>query len=143
MCVNSDEYPASLELRKVYQRVRDAKAETKGLVRVIDESGEDYLYPALSSEQLRGGQAAASGQASIHAGVVINQNPILGKLAEHFLLEVESSGKVKNSTHVDLAQTTVRMIRMQLGEPSDVHRARSCQRTDLEPRRLPCRKMLR
>jgi hypothetical protein len=35
-----------LTLRKVYQVLPDDKAEKKGLLRVIDESGEDYLYPA-------------------------------------------------------------------------------------------------
>jgi len=36
--------PASLELRKIYQALSDADAEAHNLVRVIDESGEDYLY---------------------------------------------------------------------------------------------------
>ncbi len=35
-----------LELRKVYQVLPDASATEEGYVRVIDESGEDYLYPA-------------------------------------------------------------------------------------------------
>lgn len=35
-----------LELRKLYQVERDASVATEGYVRVIDESGEDYLYPA-------------------------------------------------------------------------------------------------
>jgi hypothetical protein len=35
----------SLELRKIYQVVEDTRAEEHGLIRVIDESGEDYLYP--------------------------------------------------------------------------------------------------
>jgi hypothetical protein len=46
MCVNNDAYPASLELRKVYRAIPDAVAAAKNFVRVIDESGEDYLYPA-------------------------------------------------------------------------------------------------
>lgn len=45
LCVNNAAYPASLEVRKVYLEVPDAAA-AKGFVRVIDESGEDYLYPA-------------------------------------------------------------------------------------------------
>jgi hypothetical protein len=36
---------ASLDVRKIYQVLADAKADRLGLVRVIDESGEDYLYP--------------------------------------------------------------------------------------------------
>jgi hypothetical protein len=46
LCVKNDAYPASLEVRKVYQELPDPVAAAKGFVRVIDESGEDYLYPA-------------------------------------------------------------------------------------------------
>ncbi|HEX5759249.1 MAG TPA: hypothetical protein VF121_08645 [Thermoanaerobaculia bacterium] len=46
VCVENSGYPAALELRKIYQRLPDPRAEADGLVRVIDESGEDYLYPA-------------------------------------------------------------------------------------------------
>ena len=46
LCVNSDAYPASLEVRKVYRLLPDPAASAKGFVRVVDESGEDYLYPA-------------------------------------------------------------------------------------------------
>ena len=45
LCVRNTGYPASLELRKIYQALADPEAETHGLLRVIDESGEDYLYP--------------------------------------------------------------------------------------------------
>lgn len=45
VCIDNSGYPASLELRKIYQRVPDSRAEEDGLLRVIDESGEDYLYP--------------------------------------------------------------------------------------------------
>jgi len=45
-CIRNDEYPASLEARKLYRVLPDASALKRGLVRVIDESGEDYLYPA-------------------------------------------------------------------------------------------------
>ena len=45
VCVRNTGYPASLELRKIYEVLPDSKAAAHGLVRVIDESGEDYLYP--------------------------------------------------------------------------------------------------
>ena len=45
VCVDSTDYPASLERRKIYLTLRDAAAEKRGLLRIIDESGEDYLYP--------------------------------------------------------------------------------------------------
>jgi hypothetical protein len=35
----------SLEARKIYRMMPDAKAEKFGMLRVVDESGEDYLYP--------------------------------------------------------------------------------------------------
>ena len=46
ICVDNEGYPVSLELFKVYRTVADAKAESHNQLRVIDESGEDYLYPA-------------------------------------------------------------------------------------------------
>jgi hypothetical protein len=46
LCVNAGTYEASLEARKVYRVLDDPSAEAKSLVRVIDESGEDYLFPA-------------------------------------------------------------------------------------------------
>jgi hypothetical protein len=45
LCVRNKDYPASLELRKVYQLLRHDFAMKHHQVRVIDESGEDYLYP--------------------------------------------------------------------------------------------------
>ena len=45
VCIRNDEYPASLETKKLYEAVPDADARKHGQVRVIDESGEDYLYP--------------------------------------------------------------------------------------------------
>lgn len=45
VCINNSEYPASLEVLKIYQRLSDRRTEQDGLIRVIDESGEDYLYP--------------------------------------------------------------------------------------------------
>ena len=44
VCVDNTDYPASLELHKIYMCVRDADAESDGDIRVVDESGEDYLY---------------------------------------------------------------------------------------------------
>ena len=45
VCVSNEGYSVSLERRKIYVALRDPVAEKHGLVRVIDESGEDYLYP--------------------------------------------------------------------------------------------------
>lgn len=46
LCIRNDGYPASLELKKIYPILADAEGEAQGLLRVRDESGEDYLYPA-------------------------------------------------------------------------------------------------
>src|SRR5438067_4939879 len=45
VCIRNKEYPASLELRKLYQVLPDSAASRHGQLRIIDESGEDYLYP--------------------------------------------------------------------------------------------------
>jgi hypothetical protein len=45
VCVSNDGYPASLEVRKIYEYIPDAQAAARRFVRVIDESGEDYLFP--------------------------------------------------------------------------------------------------
>ena len=46
ICVNNYDYQASLELWKVYRAIRDDHAKKQELVRVIDESSEDYLFPS-------------------------------------------------------------------------------------------------
>jgi hypothetical protein len=45
VCINNRDYPASLEVRKIYQVIPDNRAAEHQSIRVIDESGEDYLYP--------------------------------------------------------------------------------------------------
>ncbi len=46
ICVDNSAYPASLELHRVYRVLADTQAEKDGDLRVVDESGEDYLFPA-------------------------------------------------------------------------------------------------
>ena len=45
VCIRNDGYPVSLEKRKIYVALRDPASEKHGLLRIIDESGDDYLYP--------------------------------------------------------------------------------------------------
>jgi hypothetical protein len=45
VCIKNTGYLASLELRKLYEVIDDPDAEQDGMIRVIDESGEDYLFP--------------------------------------------------------------------------------------------------
>ena len=46
ICIENGDYAGTLELRKVYEVLGDASAAKRNYIRVIDESGEDYLYPA-------------------------------------------------------------------------------------------------
>ena len=45
ICIGNEGYSVSLEKRKIYVALRDPVAEKHGQLRIIDESGEDYLYP--------------------------------------------------------------------------------------------------
>ena len=44
VCLNNEGYPASLEVGKLYRFIPDKEAEAEGLIRIIDESGEDYAF---------------------------------------------------------------------------------------------------
>ena len=52
VCLRNAGFAASLEVRKLYAVVEDADAEANHLIRVIDESGEDYVYPARLFQRL-------------------------------------------------------------------------------------------
>jgi len=45
VCVSNEDYPTSIERRKIYVVLADSEARIAGMLRIIDESGEDYLYP--------------------------------------------------------------------------------------------------
>ena len=45
VCIKRDGYEASLELRKIYISIADKEAESSRMVRIVDESGDDYLFP--------------------------------------------------------------------------------------------------
>jgi hypothetical protein len=44
VCLNNEGYKASLEVGKIYRVINDEEAKTNGLIRIIDESGEDYAF---------------------------------------------------------------------------------------------------
>jgi hypothetical protein len=46
VCIDNGDYPASLEARKLYEVLADDEAASHRQLRIVDESGEDYLYPA-------------------------------------------------------------------------------------------------
>lgn len=52
ICIDNHDYEVSLEVRKVYEVIADPDAEKHNQIRVIDESGEDYLYPASAFSRL-------------------------------------------------------------------------------------------
>ena len=54
VCVDNQGYSALLELHKVYRSVPDANAAEDGDLRVVDQSGEDYLFPARMFEAISG-----------------------------------------------------------------------------------------
>ena len=45
VCIRNEDYTTSLELRKIYEVMPDSDAEAHGMIRLVDESGEDYLFP--------------------------------------------------------------------------------------------------
>jgi len=45
ICIRNDGYEGTLEVRKLYEVVEDPAAAKRDHVRIVDESGEDYLYP--------------------------------------------------------------------------------------------------
>ena len=59
VCVNDAGAPGSLEVRKIYRVLDDAEAEAHGMLRVIDESEEDYLFPATCFVPVEVPKAAA------------------------------------------------------------------------------------
>ena len=46
LCINNEYYETSLERRKIYQAFQNDFIKKNGLIRVVDETGEDYLYPS-------------------------------------------------------------------------------------------------
>ena len=52
ICLDNEGYEASLELRKIYSVVNPEANDPKGYIRIVDESGEDYLYSAKGFEMI-------------------------------------------------------------------------------------------
>lgn len=53
ICLNNEGYEASLELRKIYQVLPPELNDPRGYIRIVDESGEDYLYNAKAFEAVQ------------------------------------------------------------------------------------------
>ena len=69
VCVDNRGYAASLELRKIYRVVSDAEASALGQVRIIDESGEDYLRVYFN-----GSEKGTVFKSNLPAGVIAEMN---------------------------------------------------------------------
>lgn len=68
ICLNNDEYTSSLELHKVYPVVEPYPNDPEGYIRIVDESGEDYLYPSVWFESVNlGASLEAKIAQSVHA----------------------------------------------------------------------------
>lgn len=52
VCADNCGYEVALETRKIYEVIADSRAEQHGQIRIIDESGEDYLYPATLFDRI-------------------------------------------------------------------------------------------
>src|ERR1051325_10252838 len=68
ICVANDGNEFSLQLWKVYKPIRDDDAASEGLIRIIDESGEDYLFPAENFVPIdfpRGARTTTRGETEI------------------------------------------------------------------------------
>lgn len=59
LCIANQGYAASLLARTVYRAISDPEAESHGLLRIVDESGEDYLFPAKLFVRIEVPEAAA------------------------------------------------------------------------------------
>jgi hypothetical protein len=67
ICLDNEHYPVKLERRKVYEVVDDPIAIQEGFIRVIDETGEDYLYEASRFASVELSQPALEAFAAAHA----------------------------------------------------------------------------
>ena len=65
-CINNEGFPASLTLGKAYAVLPEEKGAKYGLIRVIDETGEDYLYPASYFAAVEPVEATANSQSGLY-----------------------------------------------------------------------------
>lgn len=65
ICINNQDYPASLQLWKVYRVLPDEKGARHKMIRVIDESGEDYLFSANNFVSVQLPQAVESAMLAV------------------------------------------------------------------------------
>lgn len=57
VCIRNDDYEMDLALHKIYAVLPDASAERSGWIRIVDETGEDYLYPEKFFQTIRVSQS--------------------------------------------------------------------------------------
>lgn len=65
LCISNEGYEASLRVRTVYKSLNDSEAASHGMLRVVDETGEDYLFPSTLFVPIRVPKAAADALAEV------------------------------------------------------------------------------
>jgi hypothetical protein len=61
VCIRNDGFEFDLALRKIYPVLPDASAERSGWIRIVDDSGEDYLYPQTFFQAIAASHALGNG----------------------------------------------------------------------------------
>ena len=99
ICVDNEDYPVSLELHKLYRILPDDDAAIDGDLRIVDESGEDYLYPAAnfvvlelpnSTEQAVESSFTRTPQMCYAAGGVSSAHQVSEGAAPSFVPDIDS-----------------------------------------------------
>jgi hypothetical protein len=102
ICLDNSGYEVSLERRKIYVAIPDAEAARHGRIRVVDESGDDYLYPEERFVEAELPQATHSAGANkLHRRVMQQFNPDaqIGKpwVAVYLVVRLSGRASVKSS----------------------------------------------
>ena len=89
MCIDNTNYSASLEIRKVYDAIEDTQAASHSMVRVIDESGEDYLYPDKFCNHIPASCRKTSSPITVDTASDANTDASRGKQVKEYLVFIE------------------------------------------------------
>ena len=92
MCIDNTDFPASLELRKLYQVLRDPKAESHGQLRIVDESGDAYLYPVT---MFLAGVSFSSKKIREKPSRLFKRDPLLRAIRKNAVSKKASNGKTR------------------------------------------------
>ena len=110
LCVKAGTYKASLEPRKVYRVIEDLAAEAKSLLRVVDESGEDYLFPG---DPVRAHRSARQGSSDLRRRRIGRQVAFVPRAWE----AVQQADAADEAGASDGASQLIRSVRRTVGVP--------------------------